>query len=89
LPITDGNRSYIEWSSRFDIDPEHEAQLVDLMNRNFFAELRALAEKMARLNCGRYLVFVGRARHSVRAVVCRPTRRARAGQDPHYSCDSR
>src|SRR5881394_2450004 len=76
LPITDGNRSWIEWSSRFDIDQEHEAQLVDLMNRNFFAGLRALAEKMARLNCGRYLVFVGRARHSVRAVVCRPTRRA-------------
>ena len=48
LPITDGNRSYVEWSSRFDIDPEHEAQLVDLMNRNFFAGLRALAEKMAR-----------------------------------------
>ena len=48
LPITDGNRSYIERSSRFDIDPEHEAQLVDLMNRNFFAGLRALAEKMAR-----------------------------------------
>jgi hypothetical protein len=48
LPITDGNRSYIEWFSRFDIDPEHEAQLVDLMNRNFFAGLRALAEKMAR-----------------------------------------
>ena len=48
LPITDGNRSYIEWSSRFDIDPEHEAQLVDLMDRNFFAGLRALAEKMAR-----------------------------------------
>src|SRR5207249_3664114 len=22
LPVTDGNRSYVEWSSRFDIDPE-------------------------------------------------------------------
>jgi hypothetical protein len=44
-PITDGERSYVEWSSRFDIDPQHEAQLVDLMNRNFLAGLRALAEK--------------------------------------------
>src|SRR5438034_11306786 len=45
LPITDGNRSYVEWSSRFEIDPQYEAQLVDLMNRNFLAGLRALAEK--------------------------------------------
>jgi hypothetical protein len=45
LPITDGNRSYVEWSSRFEIDPEYEAQLVDLMDRNFLAGLRNLAEK--------------------------------------------
>ncbi len=45
LRITDGNRSYVEWSSRFEIDPEHEAQLADLMNRNFLAGLRALAGK--------------------------------------------
>jgi hypothetical protein len=48
LPITDGNRSYVEWSSRFEIDPEHEAQLVDLMNQNFLAGLRNLAEKFSR-----------------------------------------
>src|SRR6266704_6746398 len=45
LPITDGNRSYVEWSSRFEIAPEREAQLVDLMNRNFLAGLRSLAAK--------------------------------------------
>ena len=45
LPITDGDRTYVEWSSRFEIDPEYEAQLVDLMNRNFLAGLRNLAEK--------------------------------------------
>ena len=45
LPITDGNRSYVEWSSRFEIDREYEAQLVDLMNQNFLAGLRNLAEK--------------------------------------------
>jgi hypothetical protein len=48
LPITDGDRSYVEWSSRFDIDPQHEAQLVDLMNKNFLAGLRNLADKFAR-----------------------------------------
>jgi Polyketide cyclase / dehydrase and lipid transport len=45
LPITDGDRSYAEWSSRFETAPEHEAQLVELMNRNFLAGLRSLAER--------------------------------------------
>lgn len=48
LPITDGNRSYVEWSSRFEIDQEYEARLVDLMNQNFLAGLRNLAEKLGR-----------------------------------------
>ena len=43
LPITDGDRSYVEWSSRFEIVPENEKQLVELMNRNFLAGLRGLA----------------------------------------------
>jgi hypothetical protein len=47
LPITDGNRSYVEWSSRFEIDPEHETQLVDLMDRNFLAGLRNLGRKFS------------------------------------------
>jgi len=42
LPITDGQRSYVAWSSRFDIDPKYEPQLVDLMNRNFLTGLRSL-----------------------------------------------
>ena len=45
LPVTEGDRSYVEWSSRFDIDSKYEAQLVDLMNRNFVNGLRNLAEK--------------------------------------------
>jgi hypothetical protein len=48
LPITNGDRSYVEWSSRFNIDPEFEARLVDLMNQNFLAGLRNLAEKFSR-----------------------------------------
>jgi Polyketide cyclase / dehydrase and lipid transport len=46
LPITDGDRSYVEWSSRFEIAPENERQLVELMNRNFLAGLRSLAEQL-------------------------------------------
>jgi len=46
LPITDGDRSYVEWSSRFEIAPEHERQLVELMNRNFLAGLRSMAEQV-------------------------------------------
>jgi polyketide cyclase/dehydrase/lipid transport protein len=45
LPITDGNRSYVEWSSRFEITREHETQLVELMNRNFRDGLRSLAKR--------------------------------------------
>jgi hypothetical protein len=45
LPITDGSRSYVEWSSRFDIDAKNAAQLVDLMNRNFVNGLQNLARK--------------------------------------------
>lgn len=48
LPITDGDRAYVEWSSRFEIDPKYEAQLVDLMNQNFLVGLRSLAQKFGR-----------------------------------------
>jgi polyketide cyclase/dehydrase/lipid transport protein len=48
LPITDGQRSYVAWSSRFDVDPEYEAQLVDLMNQNFLTGLRSLAGRFSR-----------------------------------------
>jgi hypothetical protein len=48
LPITDGDRSYVERSSRFEIAPEHDTQLVELMNRNFLAGLRSLAGRFRR-----------------------------------------
>lgn len=47
LPVTDGNRSYVEWFSRFDIDPQYEEQLVNLMNKNFLDGLHTLAGKFA------------------------------------------
>jgi hypothetical protein len=52
LPITDGDRSYVQWSSRFEIDPQYEAQLVDLANRNFLAGIRNLAAKFSRDRSG-------------------------------------
>jgi len=42
---SDGDLCYVEWSSRFEIDPQYEARLVDLMNQNFLVGLRNLAEK--------------------------------------------
>ena len=46
-PITDHDRTLGEWSSRFEIAPEREAELVALMERNFLAGLRALDSRLA------------------------------------------
>ena len=48
-PITDHDRTLGEWSSRFEIAPDREADLVGLMEKNFLAGLRALD---SRLGCG-------------------------------------
>lgn len=45
-PITDGDRTLGEWSSRFEIAPDREAELVGLMERNFLAGLRALDSRL-------------------------------------------
>ncbi len=47
-PITDGDRTLGEWSSRFGIAPDAEAELVGLMEKNFLAGLRALDERLRR-----------------------------------------
>jgi hypothetical protein len=47
-PITDGNRTLGEWSSRFMIAPDREAELVGLMEKNFLTGLRALDSRLAR-----------------------------------------
>jgi len=47
-PITDGDRTLGEWTSRFEIDPEHEAELVGLMEKNFLAGLQALDSRLGR-----------------------------------------
>ncbi len=46
--ITDGDHTLGDWSSRFEISPEREAELVGLMEENFLAGLRALDERLGR-----------------------------------------
>jgi hypothetical protein len=47
-PITNGDRTLGEWSSRFEIAPDREAELVGLMQKNFLAGLRALDSRLGR-----------------------------------------
>ena len=43
FPVTDGDRSYAEWSAEFDCPPEREASLVAEIGRGvFLAGLKAL-----------------------------------------------
>lgn len=35
-PITDGDRSFVEWSAEFDCEPEKETELVDGVGTNVF-----------------------------------------------------
>jgi Polyketide cyclase / dehydrase and lipid transport len=51
-PITDGDRALGEWSSRFEIAPDREAELTGLMQRNFLAGLRALNDRFGRSAAG-------------------------------------
>jgi hypothetical protein len=45
-PITDGDRTLGEWSSRFAGEPAMEAELVGLIEQNFLTGLRALDERL-------------------------------------------
>ena len=43
FPVTDGDRSYVEWSAEFNCPPARETELVNLIGRNvFLGGLRAL-----------------------------------------------
>ncbi len=35
-PITDGNRTFAEWTAEFDCDPANEAELIDTIGTNVF-----------------------------------------------------
>lgn len=36
LPITDGNRTYAEWTADFECDPKEESELVDFISNSVF-----------------------------------------------------
>ena len=46
-PVTEGNKTFVEWEANFDTLPEHEADLQERVGRNTFAAgLVALAKKL-------------------------------------------
>lgn len=48
-PITDGSRTFAEWSSEFDCPPEREAELVQLIGQGVFqGGFDALKERFGR-----------------------------------------
>lgn len=48
-PITDGNRTFAEWSADFECDPGRETDLADLLRQGVFqAAFDSLKEKMRR-----------------------------------------
>lgn len=49
FPVTDGDRSYAEWTAEFSCPLAREAELVNLIGRNvFLAGLKALQSRFAR-----------------------------------------
>ncbi|MFQ5995820.1 MAG: SRPBCC family protein [Acidiferrobacterales bacterium] len=44
-PITDGNRTYIEWSSEFDVALEQEAEMVGTISGVFISGLDSLKKR--------------------------------------------
>jgi hypothetical protein len=43
IPVTDGDRSFVEWTADFDCDPGHENELRQLIGQDvFLAALRSL-----------------------------------------------
>lgn len=49
FPVTDGDRSYAEWSAEFDCRPEREAELVGHIGRSvFLVGLKALQARFGR-----------------------------------------
>ncbi|QQA42696.1 SRPBCC family protein [Pelagovum pacificum] len=46
-PITEGDRSFVEWWADFDVSPEDEADIRERVGRNTFAAgIRAIADRV-------------------------------------------
>lgn len=49
IPVTDGNRTFAEWSAEFDCEPGRAASLVQHIGQNvFLAAFRSLQSKLGR-----------------------------------------
>ena len=44
-PITEGNKTFVEWFAEFEVGPEHEAQIKQQVGRDTFAAGIAALEK--------------------------------------------
>jgi hypothetical protein len=48
-PITEGDKTFVEWSAEFEVEPDHEAQIKKQVGRDTFAEgITALAKAVAK-----------------------------------------
>jgi len=48
-PITEGDKTFVEWSAEFEVGPEHEAQIKQQVGRDTFAAgIAALAKAVAK-----------------------------------------
>jgi hypothetical protein len=47
-PITEGNRTFVEWYAEFDVAKEHEAQIAEQVGQNTFAAGIMALEKALR-----------------------------------------
>jgi hypothetical protein len=46
-PVTASNTTFVEWSAEFDVPPEREAEIKDVVGRQTFAAgIKALAKKL-------------------------------------------
>jgi len=46
-PVTEGDRTFVEWWAEFDVDPKDEADIRQRVGRNTFAAgIRAIAERV-------------------------------------------
>ena len=46
-PVTEGNKTFVEWFAEFDVAPEHEAQIKEQVGRSTFAAgIAALAKAL-------------------------------------------
>ena len=49
VPVTDGNRTFCEWTAEFDCDPDHERELRELIGHGVFQTgLDALKRQFAK-----------------------------------------